>query len=82
MECSKGYYCEEATPEEVACPTGTYNPDTTKGNITDCKPCDAGLVCTEYTFRKPVDLLMYIRNVGLNLKKGISFHVHYLDTSA
>lgn len=41
-DCEKSYYCPEATPEQVPCPTGTYNPDSNKGSITDCLACTAG----------------------------------------
>lgn len=41
-DCSKAYFCPEATPEQIPCPTGTYNPDSNKGNITDCLACTAG----------------------------------------
>jgi len=48
-DCRRGYYCPEATPVELECPTGTWNPDLRKENITDCRPCTAGYVKVEYT---------------------------------
>ncbi|XP_071505048.1 uncharacterized protein [Diadema antillarum] len=45
--CSTSHYCPEATPEELNCPVGTYNPTTGLGAITECTPCDAGFYCLE-----------------------------------
>ncbi|PIK41162.1 hypothetical protein BSL78_21986 [Apostichopus japonicus] len=45
--CSLAKYCPEATPEELNCPVGTYNPSVGIGAITDCTSCDAGWYCLE-----------------------------------
>ena len=44
-KCPAGYYCLEGTnsKEQYPCPEKTYNPDTGKEDITDCKPCTKGL---------------------------------------
>ena len=42
VPCHAGYYCPEATPVELECPTGTRNPATGRPSISDCLPCIAG----------------------------------------
>ncbi|EDV28435.1 uncharacterized protein TRIADDRAFT_51343 [Trichoplax adhaerens] len=43
--CSIGYYCPEATLEEIPCPVGTYNPDKGGSSLASCLPCPAGYYC-------------------------------------
>ena len=36
-----------ATVEQLNCPVGTYNNETGKGFVTDCRPCNPGYYCLE-----------------------------------
>ena len=46
-ECLAGHYCPEATPRQINCPVGTFNPDTRAAGIESCRPCTAGYYCLE-----------------------------------
>ena len=43
--CTAGHYCPEGTDTPVACPSGTYLPDTGKAAQTDCLACPGGNYC-------------------------------------
>ena len=46
--CDKGYYCPQnsSSPNEFACPSGTYQPFHNASSLDDCVPCDLGYACT------------------------------------
>jgi len=43
--CPVGYYCPEGSKEPRACPPGTYNPDTHRMSIYECRLCPFGKYC-------------------------------------
>jgi hypothetical protein len=47
VDCSPGHYCPEATPLQINCPVGTFNPDNATESIESCRPCTAGYYCLE-----------------------------------
>ncbi|XP_064629316.1 zonadhesin-like [Lineus longissimus] len=44
--CPAGAYCPEASYHPTLCPAGTYNNETSKGNVSDCLPCEPGSYCS------------------------------------
>ncbi|OAF72051.1 hypothetical protein A3Q56_00182 [Intoshia linei] len=43
--CDKGFYCLAGSYIPVACPPGTYQPNTNAKALSDCLPCTAGSYC-------------------------------------
>jgi len=43
--CPAGYYCPFNTPEPVACPESTYQPNTGQTQLSDCRNCTEGSYC-------------------------------------
>lgn len=41
--CPVGHYCPAGTSFPIPCPLGTYNPDTQKGDVSDCLACEGFL---------------------------------------
>ena len=39
--CEAGYYCEDGSPDQVECPSGTYQDETTQSS---CKVCNEGIL--------------------------------------
>jgi len=46
-KCPKGFYCPEETESPIPCPVGTYNPDESKTDASECVACPAGKYCDE-----------------------------------
>lgn len=53
--CPPGYYCPEGTAEfaHSPCPNGTYSNYTGNAGLSDCRSCDAGLVCAGLALTEP-----------------------------
>lgn len=45
-QCPVGFYCPQATPIPIACPTGTYLATILGTALSECTPCTAGSYCT------------------------------------
>lgn len=45
VRCPNGSYCPVGTPRPINCPAGSYQPDSGKTSLSDCKLCEPGMYC-------------------------------------
>ncbi|XP_022100039.1 zonadhesin-like [Acanthaster planci] len=73
MACDAGYYCEEGSPEQVECPSGTYQDESTQSS---CKICNAGYYCN--VADAPIsDYTLYPCPIGYYCPNGTEYSTQY-----
>ena len=56
--CPPGFYCHVGTGAPLACPAGTFSPQTGVADVTGCQPCTSGSYCSDAGLVQPVGLCM------------------------
>ncbi|XP_071807027.1 uncharacterized protein, partial [Asterias amurensis] len=71
--CEAGYYCEDGSPDQVECPSGTYQDETTQSS---CKVCNEGYYCN--VADAPIsDYTLYPCPIGYYCPNGTEYSTQY-----